>query len=134
MLFDTTYTDKKITRQIDAAVGKPFTWKDRFKLGGIGSKRMVISDICEEYAQYINAAHYQSKANIELRPKGIIVHFRYKLESYSWIMPFETLSIKSNEGLLLSSDEKFISFSTEIDQSFINKMMKCFELYPENKS
>ena len=134
MLFDTTYTDKKITRQIDAAVGKPFTWKDRFKLGGIGSKRMVISDICEEYAQYMNAAHYQSKANIELRPKGIIVHFRYKLESYSWIMPYETLSIQSKGGLMLSADEKFISFSTEIDQPFINKMMKHFESHPENKS
>jgi hypothetical protein len=124
MIYDTSYSSKETTRQINNAVGHPFSFKERWKLGGIGSKRMVIEDISQEYKKYLNADHYVSNANIELRPKGILVHFRHKLQAYSWVMPYEKLSILSIEKLRLTSESKFIQFKDglESNKKFIEKM------------
>lgn len=123
MLFDTSYSDKKITKAINGAVGESFSWKERWRLGGIGSKRMVIQEISDEYQKYLNAEHYISNGNIELRPKGIIIHFRHKLQAYSWIMPHNDLKIEYKDSLRLTSDEKFICFSGTLDNAFITKMI-----------
>lgn len=95
MILDTSYSDKKITKQINDAMGRPYSLSDRWKLRGIGSKRMAIAEISEEYRKFLNADHYISNANIELRPKGILVHFRHKLQAYSWIMPYENLQVET---------------------------------------
>ncbi len=123
MIYDTSYTDKRIVRKINEAVGVPFGWKERWKMGGIGSKRMVIKDISEEYRAYLNADHYQTNANIELRPKGVLIHFRHKLQAYSWVMPFAGLEIKLNELLTLQSDHKFITLDPGNEHEFITKLM-----------
>lgn len=126
MLFDTSYSDKRITRQINEAVGMPYTWKDRWKMGGIGSRRMVIQSISESYQKYLNAEHYNSNANIELRPKGVIVHFRHKLQAYSWIMPYKDLVIEHKSSIVLKANGEFISFAQDLDTAFISKMKKQF--------
>lgn len=125
MIYDTSYSNKETTRQINKVVGLPYSFKERWKLGGIGSKRMIIEEISEEYKKYLNADHYQSNANIELRPKGILIHFRHKLQAYSWVMPFKELSIKSSEKLRITSDGKFIQFKDgmEVNRKFIEKMI-----------
>lgn len=126
MIFDTSYTDKTIIRKINNAVGEAFGFKERWKLGGIGSKRMVIEDISEEYRKYLNAEHYVSNANIELRPKGILIHFRHKLQAYSWVMPYRDLVIEKAERLTLTSNGKFIRFkdAIETNSKFIEKMVR----------
>ena len=123
MIFDTSYSDKETTRKINAAVGLPFSFKERWKMGGIGSRRMTIHDISDEYQKYMKADHYQSTASIELRPKGIIIHFRHKLEAYSWIMPFESLKFKAEGPLRLESDGKYIQFNDPGNDRFIAKMI-----------
>ena len=127
MLFDTSYTDKRITKQIDLAVGFAFSFRERIQMGGIGSRRMVICEICTEYREYLNADHYQSTANIELRPKGLIIHFRHKLQAYSWIMPYSQLTIAFDNKLRLESDGKFIVFGKELDIKFIAKLQQQLE-------
>ncbi|MEQ9466560.1 MAG: hypothetical protein RLN88_04060 [Ekhidna sp.] len=124
MIFDTSYSDKEITRQIDKMVGKSFSWKQRWKMGGIGSRRMTIHGISDEYKKYMNADHYVSTANIELRPKGIILHFRHKLQAYSWIMPYTSLSIQYKGSLRLESAGKFIQFDEPRNQKFIRQMLE----------
>jgi hypothetical protein len=128
MIYDTSYSDKVITRKINHAVGEAFGFKERWKMGGIGSKRMVIEDISEEYRKYLNADHYVSNANIELRPKGILVHFRHKLQAYTWVMPYADLAIESSDKLTLSSNGKFIQFKDglEVNEEFIEKMVAYF--------
>ncbi|SNT37029.1 hypothetical protein SAMN05421640_3607 [Ekhidna lutea] len=124
MIFDTSYSDKETTRQINLAVGLPFSWKQRWKMGGIGSRRMTITRISEEYQSYMNAKHYISTANIELRPKGIIIHFRHKLQAYSWIMPYNSLKTTYDNLLRLESDGKFIEFEQPNNHQFIQQMMR----------
>lgn len=127
MIFDTSYSDKETTRKINEAVGHPFSWKQRWKMGGIGSRRMTIDSISEVYQKYMNASHYISSANIELRPKGVIIHFRHKLQAYSWIMPYSTLKIQYKHALRLESDGKHIHFNEPGNERFINQMIKLSE-------
>ncbi|MEQ6166408.1 hypothetical protein AAOE16_04375 [Ekhidna sp. MALMAid0563] len=124
MIFDTSYSDKEITRKINQAVGLPFSWKERWKMGGIGSRRMTIHEISEDYKKYLNADHYVSTASIELRPKGIIIHFRHKLQAYSWIMPFSSLKIEYDNSLRLESEGKHIYFDDPKNDPFIKRMIK----------
>lgn len=123
MILDTSYSDKETTRKINNAVGESFSWQQRWKLGGIGSRRMTIHEVSEEYQQYINEAHYISQANIELRPLGIILHFRHKLQAYSWIMPYSSLKIHFKQVLRLESEGKFIQFNEPENDRFISKMI-----------
>ncbi|WP_425392160.1 hypothetical protein [Ekhidna sp.] len=123
MIFDTSYPDKETTRKINKAVGLPYSWKERWKMGGIGSRRMTIHAISEDYKKYLNADHYISTASIELRPKGIILHFRHKLQVYSWIMPYEALTIDFNEYLKLESSDQFIKFNDPGNEKFIRRMI-----------
>ena len=37
MLSNVTYKNSEITRKIETLVGKPFTLKERLRLGGVGS-------------------------------------------------------------------------------------------------
>lgn len=129
MIFDTSYSDKETTKQINQAVGLPFSWKQRWKMGGIGSRRMPISEISEEYRSYMNADHYISNASIELRPKGIIIHFRHKLQAYSWIMPYDSLQISYDSSLKLESDGKYIVFNEPENDNFIQQMMNLREKF-----
>ncbi len=122
MIFDTSYSNKETTRQINLAVGLPFSWKQRWKMGGIGSRRMTIHDISKEYKKYMSADHYVSTASIELRPKGIIIHFRHKLQAYSWVMSYDSLKIGYEHGLKLECDGKYISFDQPGNERFIQKL------------
>ena len=122
MIYDTSYSDKETTREINNAVGNSFSFMERFRMGGIGSSRLAIADISEEYRKYLNAEHYISNANIELRPKGILLHFRHKLQVYSWVMPYKTLRIEDNEELKLISNDKFIRFKSGIESKFLEKL------------
>lgn len=123
MIFDTSYSDKETTRKINLSVGPPFSWKQRWKMGGIGSRRMTVSAISEDLKPYMNADHYVSTASIELRPKGIIVHFRHKLQVYSWIMPYNDLKIEYEHSLRLESKGKYIRFDRPYNERFINRMI-----------
>lgn len=122
MVFDTSYSDKEITRKINAAVGPSFSFKERWRMGGIGSPRMVIDAISEEYERYLNPAHYQSHANLELRPQGILIHFRHKLQAYTWVMPYRDLQIDWNNSLTLTCQGKYIRFKPPIKGAFVERI------------
>jgi len=124
MLLDTSYTDKKITRTINEAVGEPYTFKERWKMGGIGSNRMVIKDISPAYQKHLKSDIYETKANIELRPKGLLIHFRDKLQAMTWVMPISEIKIQSENDLRITSEGNFICFDEQtVDQKFLDKIL-----------
>ena len=95
MVFDTTYTDKEVTIEINNLVGKPFSFKERFKLGGIGSHRIMVTETSDKLEQYINPGHSIKHINIELRPDGIIVHLKRHTQTYAWTIPYQKLDFES---------------------------------------
>lgn len=107
----------------------PYSFMQRIKMRGIGSKRMVILDASAnitEFTSYQNSIVY---CYIELRPTGIIIHFRSILETIGWIVPYHHLSIfKNGEQFSLHAAGSFVKIgglnNTAADEAFIRKMMR----------
>ncbi len=127
MLFNVSYNDKKITRKIDEAVGKPFTLKERFKLGGIGSPKLEITEANVEIRNLLILDNNANVCNIEMRPNGIIVGFRSLLESYALVIPYYKLTVYKGDFAIYSvyRDNYFIKVKsdTKAIQKFFRKLL-----------
>lgn len=126
MLLNVSYTDKKITKKVDEAVGKPFTLKERFALGGIGSPKLFITDTSIEIQNLLILDNNLNTCNIEMRPKGIIVRFRSLLETYGLIIPYYKLTIYKGDFAVYSiyKDNYFIKVKS--DTKAIQKYFRKF--------
>jgi len=127
ILFNTTYTDREEQLEIETLVGKPFSLVEKIKLGGIGSKRLIIHGVSTNLQMLLNKVSDVNYANIELRPKGIIVHITKQLKRYSWVIPYYKLSIFNITYFSIHSEGNFIQMVKnnryEISKKFISKMM-----------
>tara|TARA_B110000503_G_C7074868_1_gene382466 strand:- start:373 stop:741 length:369 start_codon:yes stop_codon:yes gene_type:complete len=74
-------------------VGKPFPLQQRWKLGGIGSQKLIINSTSIDIHNLLILDNNLNSCSIELRPKGIIVRFRSLLETYGLIIPYYKLNL-----------------------------------------
>lgn len=130
-----SYNNKEIKTEIINLVGKSYSLMDRFKMGGIGSPRFVISESSTAIQLLLNKDNYINYCNIEIRPGGIIVGFRSILETYGWVIPFNKLVIeKSAKHHSIHSNKDFIKFtgSEHSLNSFMQKLRKAIWDYNDN--
>lgn len=127
MLLNVSYTDKKITKKIDEAVGKPFTLKERFALKGIGSPKLHITETSVEIRNLLILDNNLDTCNIEMRPRGIIVRFRSLLETYGLVIPYYKLTIYKGDLAVYSiyRDNYFIKVraDTKSIQKYFKKLL-----------
>ncbi len=127
MLVNVSYNNKELTRKIDDEVGKPFTLKDRWNMGGIGSPKLFITETSIEIRNLLILDNNLDCCNIELRPKGIIVRFRSLLETFALVIPFYKLSIYKGDFAVYSiyRDHYFIKVrsDTKAIQKFFKKIL-----------
>lgn len=127
MLLNVSYNDKEVSKKINDALGKPFTLKERFRLGGIGSPRLEITQASTAIRNLLILDNNADCCNIEMRPGGIIVGFRSLLESYALIIPFYKLSIyKGDLGIYsIYKDHYFVKVKadTKAVQKFFKKLL-----------
>ena len=127
MLLNVSYTDKKITEKVDAEVGKPFTLKERFAMGGIGSPKLHITETSLEIQNLLILDNNLNTCNIEMRPKGIIVRFRSLLETYGLVIPYYKLTIYKGDFAVYSiyRDNYFIKVKsdTKAIQKYFRKLL-----------
>lgn len=127
MIVNTTYKNIETKKLIDSQLGEPFSLLKRIKLKGIGSKRMIIHDVSPKLKPYLNTVDDLNYGNIELRPKGILVHIHKKLENYSWIIPYYKLNIYTSSFFSIHADGNFVQFKKNKlfveNKSFIEKMV-----------
>lgn len=127
MLLNVSYNDKKITRKIDDAVGKPFSLKERFAMGGIGSPKLHITDASMGIQNLLILDNNLNTCNIEMRSKGIIVRFRSLLETYGLVIPYYKLSIYKGDFAIYSiyMDHHFIKVKsdTKAIQHYFKKIL-----------
>lgn len=127
MLLNVSHNDKEVARKIDNEVGKPFTLKERWNMNGIGSPKLFITQTSVEIHNLLILDNNTSVCNIELRPKGIIVGFRSRLESYALIIPFYKLTIYKGDLAVYSiyRDHYFIKVKsdTKAIQKFFKKIL-----------
>ena len=93
MIFTITHTNKEAKNLTNDLLGFPFTFYQSLKMGGIGSKRMIIEETSQNLSNYLNKVSDANYANIELRPGGIIVLLNKGLNNYSWVIPYRQLVI-----------------------------------------
>ncbi len=96
MLFKTSYSSKETKEAIENLVGKPFGIIERFKLGGVGSQRLLVDHADKEVNAIIKAQNTPPFTNIELRPNGIILWFRVKLDNWALVLPYYQVNIFRN--------------------------------------
>lgn len=127
MLLNVSYNDKKIRERIDAEVGKPFTLKERLKMGGIGSPKLHITEASVEIRNLLILDNNADCCNIEMRPNGIILGFRSLLESYALIIPFYKLTLYKGDFAVYSvyRDQYFVKVrsDTKAIQKFFKKLL-----------
>ncbi|HSR60078.1 MAG TPA: hypothetical protein VLL47_04950 [Robiginitalea sp.] len=127
MLANVSYNNPEVCLKIDALVGKPFTLRERWNMGGIGSPRLVIRESSAEIRNLLLLDNNRNTCNIELRPGGIILGFRSLLESFALIVPYYKLSIlKGDLGVYtIHKDQYFVRVEadTRAAQQFFVKML-----------
>jgi hypothetical protein len=125
MIFDTSYYDPEIKKIIDETLGKSYSFVDRLKMKGIGSTRMEILDCSSDIKELLPSGFSGNFASIELRPKGVIVHFKKFTEHFSWIIPFYSLSIIQSNSINIHSKGSFIKLQlrTKNSSPFIQKLI-----------
>lgn len=127
MLVNVSYNNREIKKKIEEAVGKPYTLKERWKKGGIGSPKLFITETSVEIGNLLKLDNNLDTCNIELRPKGIIVRFRSLLETYGLIIPYYKLSLYKGEAQVYSiyKDHYFIKVksNSKAIQQFFKKIL-----------
>ena len=120
MLFNVSYNDSKIIEKIEAAVGKPFSLKDRWAKGGIGSSKLVISQSSIDIHNLLVLDNNRNTCSIELRPKGIILRFRSLLETYALVIPYYKLTLYKGKAQEYSIyiDKQFVKVVADTKASF----------------
>ncbi|WP_054850660.1 hypothetical protein [Olleya sp. ITB9] len=127
MLLNTTHNNKDNNKLINNLVGKPFSFLQIIKLKGIGSKRMIVDDVSPNMASILNTVSDTNYGNIELRPKGILIHITKGLKNFTWAIPYYKLVIYKTNGSSIHSNGKFIHFRNNKtfreNKKFFNKLM-----------
>jgi len=128
MIFNTTHKNEDYDIESASLVGKPLNLMKRIKQGGIGSSRLMIHKISPKLNLSKLKFSEIDYANIELRPKGIIVHFTKKLERFSWIIPYYRLVVYNTQSFSIHANGNFIQFlknkNYKENKKFIDKMIQ----------
>ena len=127
MLFNVSYNNPKQRQKIEAAVGAPFSLRQRWSMKGVGSPQMNITQASIDIHNLLVLDQNRNTCNIELRPKGIIVRFRSLLETYALVIPYYKLNIYKGKADEYSvyKDQYFIKVQlTTAVHRFIQKVQQ----------
>ena len=110
MLLNVSYNEAEVKERIEAAVGKPYPLRDRWKMGGVGSSKLLISATSIDIHNLLILDNNRNTCNVELRPKGIILRFRSLLETYALIIPYYKLTLYKGkaEEYSIYKDQQFV--------------------------
>jgi hypothetical protein len=129
MLVNTSYHNPEIEKKIDQEVGKPFSLKDRVLLGGIGSPPLEITSASSSIYNLLSLNNDRNRCNLELRPNGVLLRFRARLDSYTLVIPFYKLVLYKGDFAQYSiyRDNHFVKVKadTKAIQKFFTKILEA---------
>ena len=127
-LYNITYKNKETEKEINAEMGKPFGLIEKLRLGGIGSRRMIIENFSEDLSSLALKVSGIQYANIELRPNGVIVHINQGIYTHAWTIPYFRLSIFNGDFFTVHGGGSHIQFNKEKswkeNKEFLQKIVK----------
>lgn len=127
MIFDATYTDRMVNLEMARLVGRPYGWLSKERWSGIGSERCRIVAGTGGIDELFAGDYRRNFTNIELRPKGIVIRIRYRLEVFAVAIPYGVLQLDDTDlGLLISTDQFSMTLVTSkghaVNQHFLQKI------------
>ena len=126
--YNIRYKNKETEKEINAEMGKPFGLIEKLKLGGIGSRRMIIENFSEDIKNLTLKVSGIQYANIELRPNGIIVHINQGIYTHAWTIPYFRLSVFNGDFFTIHGGGSHIQFNKEKswkeNKEFLQKIVK----------
>ncbi|WP_323787868.1 hypothetical protein [Psychroserpens sp.] len=135
MILDSTHPNKEHKQIINDLIGKSFSFIEAIKMGGVGSKRMIIEEASPNMKQYLNQVSDINYANIEMRTDGIVVYINKGLKNFTWIIPYYQLVIYKTNGTSIHAQGKYIHFKNNMtfkeNKSFFNKLLNAKVNYDE---
>lgn len=128
MIRNISYNNKEVFQEINRLVGRPFAFRQRLKLGGTGSQRLLIRKASSKITDLLKLDTNLDYCNIELRTGGIVLRFRSILETYAWAVPYDRLTINRSAASFALSDGEFYveleaAYNTSVNMDFFNKMV-----------
>ena len=134
MVYNTTRTDRNIDLAVKELVGKQFGLLHKIKNGSIGSEPFIIMACSSDFDIDFNSIDYNRKCNIELRPKGIILHFRKNSSSFIWPIPFHHLTVyKSGHMVSIYENTTYLKIKPLVlrrrNSPFIQRLMDAKSKY-----
>ena len=115
MIYNSTYSDIEKDIETNNLVGKKYNLIKSIRLGGIGSKRLIVDELGVNFKKLIQQKNDIIYSNIELRNKGIIVYIVDRQKRYTWVIPFYKLVIYKTPSFSIHSDGNFIRFSNNLN-------------------
>lgn len=127
MILNATYFNREHKKMITDLIGKSYSFFETLQMGGVGSKRMIIDEVSPNLEQYMNKVSGVNYANIEMRPKGIIIYVNKGLENFTWIIPYYQLVFYKINGASIHAQGKFIHFRSNVtfkeNATFLKKLL-----------
>ena len=127
-LYNITYKNKETEKEINAEMGKPFGLIEKLRLGGIGSRRMIIENFSVDLKNLALKVSGIQYANIELRPNGVIIHINQGIYTHAWTIPYFRLSIFNGDFFTVHGGGSHIQFNKEKswkeNKEFLQKIVK----------
>ena len=115
MIYNSTYTDIEKDLETDKLVGKQYNLIKSIRLGGIGSKRLIIDELGLNFKKLIEQKNDIIYSNIELRKKGIIVYIVDRQRRFTWVIPFYKLVVYKTPSFSIHSDGNFIRYNNKLN-------------------
>ncbi len=115
MIYNSTYNDIEKEIETNNLVGKKYNLIKSIRLGGIGSKRLIVDDLGVNFKKLIQQKTDLIYSNVELRDKGIIVYVVDGQKRFTWVIPFYKLVIYKSPTFSIHSDGNFIRYSNKLN-------------------
>lgn len=135
MVLDTTYTEKEHKKIINDLIGRPYSFFESIKLGGVGSKRMIIDEVSPNLQPLLNTVADVNYGNIEMRSDGILVYINKGLKNFTWIIPYYQLVIYKTNGASIHAQGRYVHFrdnkTFKENKKFFSKLLAAKVTYDE---
>lgn len=80
-LFNVSYNDPRVRRAVEGICGRPYGFWEGVRRGGTGSYRFQLLHAPEHILARIDRAEDRRFCNLEVRPGGLLVHLKDRLET-----------------------------------------------------
>jgi len=128
MVINITYPSRKTEAEIAKIAGPAYSFIERIRLKGNGSRKMVLVDCSESIKQLLHDFKDTKYCNIEIRKQGLVVGFQSTMRIYAWVIPYYQLTLfHDGENLTVYSLQDHIkmkaAFNGSIEKKFLLKIM-----------